>query len=110
MRRSSETCTQHPIVDKVLEYRGLKKLLSTYVEALPLLITRKRAGYTLRLTRLLPLPQVKLKYPIFRIYCQRREGKRIRKAFVPADGCIFFSADYSQIELRLMAHLSEIKA
>jgi DNA polymerase I len=99
---------KHPIIGKVLEYRGLKKLLSTYVEALPLLINKstgrihtsfnQAVASTGRLSSNNPNLQ--------NIPVRDERGREIRKAFVPADGHIFFSADYSQIELRLMAHLS----
>ena len=99
---------KHPIIAKVLDYRGLKKLLSTYVEALPLLINRstgrihtsfnQAVASTGRLSSNNPNLQ--------NIPVRDERGREIRKAFVPAEGHIFFSADYSQIELRLMAHLS----
>lgn len=98
-----------PIVDDILNYRGLKKLLGTYVEALPLLIN-KRTGHihtsfnqavtaTGRLSSSDPNLQ--------NIPVRDDDGKEIRKCFVPEPGCLFFSADYSQIELRIMAHLSD---
>lgn len=97
-----------PIVDDILNYRGLKKLLGTYVEALPLLIN-KRTGHihtsfnqavtaTGRLSSSDPNLQ--------NIPVRDDDGKEIRKCFVPEPGCLFFSADYSQIELRIMAHIS----
>lgn len=99
---------KHPIVNKVLEYRGLKKLLSTYVEALPLLVDKKTGrihtsynqavASTGRLSSTNPNLQ--------NIPVRDERGREIRKAFVPEEGNIFLSADYSQIELRLMAHLS----
>ncbi len=99
---------KHSIIDKVLEYRGLKKLLSTYVEALPQLIDRKTGrihtsfnqsvASTGRLSSANPNLQ--------NIPVKDERGREIRKAFIPEEGYIFFSADYSQIELRLMAHLS----
>ena len=103
---------KHPIIGKVLEYRGLKKLLSTYVEALPLLIDKstgrihtsfnQAVASTGRLSSNNPNLQ--------NIPVRDERGREIRKAFVPADGHLFFSADYSQIELRLMAHLSRDKS
>jgi DNA polymerase-1 len=100
--------TKHPIVGKVLEYRGLKKLLSTYVEALPGLADQKTGrihttynqavASTGRLSSTNPNLQ--------NIPVRDAEGREIRKAFIPAEGKIFLSADYSQIELRLMANLS----
>ncbi|MHC1730960.1 MAG: DNA polymerase I [Bacteroidales bacterium] len=99
---------RHPIIEKVLEYRGLKKLLSTYVESLPQLIDpmtgrihttyNQAVASTGRLSSTNPNLQ--------NIPVRDSEGREIRKAFIPAPGKIFLSADYSQIELRLMAHLS----
>jgi DNA polymerase-1 len=103
---------KHPVIEKVLEYRGLKKLLSTYVEALPLLINKstgrihtsfnQAVASTGRLSSNNPNLQ--------NIPVRDERGREIRKAFVPAEGHLFFSADYSQIELRLMAHLSRDKS
>jgi DNA polymerase I len=100
---------KHEIVGKVLEYRGLKKLLSTYVESLPLLVSpvtkrihttyNQAVAATGRLSSTNPNLQ--------NIPVRDEEGKEIRRAFVPADGKLFLSADYSQIELRLMACLSK---
>ena len=110
---SEEVLTQlagkHEIVAEILAFRGLKKLLSTYVDNLPLLIN-KRTGHihtsfnqcvtaTGRLSSTDPNLQ--------NIPIRGEDGKEIRKAFVPEPGCQFFSADYSQIELRVMAHLSQ---
>ena len=98
----------HPVVGKILDYRGYKKLLSTYIDALPLLVSKK-TGYihtsynqavtsTGRLSSSDPnLQNIPVREDI---------GKEVRKAFIPDDGCLFLSADYSQIELRIMAHLS----
>jgi DNA polymerase-1 len=109
---SEEVLTQlqnkHEIVADILSYRGLKKLLGTYIDNLPLLIN-KRTGHihtsfnqcvtaTGRLSSTDPNLQ--------NIPIRGEDGKEIRKAFVPEPGCQFFSADYSQIELRVMAHLS----
>ncbi len=103
---------KHPIINKVLEYRGLKKLLSTYVETLPLIVDKKTGrihtsynqavAATGRLSSINPNLQ--------NIPVKDERGREIRKAFVPEDGHIFFSADYSQIELRLIAHLSKDKS
>jgi DNA polymerase-1 len=103
---------KHPIINKVLEYRGLKKLLSTYVEALPQLVNprtgrihtsfNQAVASTGRLSSNNPNLQ--------NIPVRDERGREIRKAFVPEKGHIFFSADYSQIELRLMAHLSKDKS
>lgn len=100
---------KHEIVDKILEYRGLKKLLGTYIDALPLLINPKTGhihtsfNQTVTATGRLSSSNPNLQ----NIPVRNEEGKEIRKAFIPDDGCLFFSADYSQIELRIMAHLSE---
>lgn len=100
--------TKHPIVAKILDFRGLKKLLSTYVDNLPTLIN-PRTGHihtsfnqTITATGRLSSSDPNLQ----NIPVRGEDGKEIRKAFVPEPGCLFFSADYSQIELRVMAHLS----
>ena len=100
--------TRHPIVEKILAHRGLKKLLGTYVDALPRLVNpetghihtsfNQAVTATGRLSSSNPNLQ--------NIPVRGDDGREIRKAFVPEPGCIFFSADYSQIELRIMAHLS----
>lgn len=100
--------SKHPIVQKILDYRGLRKLLSTYVEALPKLINpatghihtsfNQAVTATGRLSSSNPNLQ--------NIPVRGEDGREIRKAFIPEAGEIFFSADYSQIELRIMAHLS----
>lgn len=101
--------SKHPIVEKILDYRGIKKLLSTYVDALPLLINphtgkihtsfNQTVTATGRLSSTNPNIQ--------NIPIRDEMGREIRKAFVPdSDECVFLSADYSQIELRIMAHLS----
>ena len=99
---------KHEIVGSILEHRGLKKLLGTYVDALPSLIN-KRTGrihtsfnQTIASTGRLSSSDPNLQ----NIPVRGEEGKEIRKAFIPEPGCLFFSADYSQIELRVMAHLS----
>ena len=100
--------TKSPIVSKILQHRGLKKLLGTYVDALPKLIN-PRTGHihtsfnqavtaTGRLSSSDPNLQ--------NIPVRGEDGKEIRRCFIPEPGCLFFSADYSQIELRVMAHLS----
>lgn len=99
----------HPIVNKILEYRGLAKLLSTYVDALPQLISKRDGkvhtsyNQTVTATGRLSSSNPNLQ----NIPIRDEQGKEIRKAFIPTDGNIFFSADYSQIELRIMAHLSQ---
>lgn len=110
---SEEVLTQlrsrAPIVDDILNYRGLKKLLGTYVEALPRLIN-PRTGHihtcfnqAITATGRLSSSDPNLQ----NIPIRDDDGKEIRKSFVPEPGCLFFSADYSQIELRIMAHLSQ---
>ncbi|MGQ1785419.1 DNA polymerase I [Saccharicrinis sp. GN24d3] len=111
---SEETLTKlkgkHDIIDKILEFRGLKKLLNTYVEALPLLVNPKTGKIhttynqavvvTGRLNSVNPNLQ--------NIPIRDEDGREIRKAFIASDdGHVFLSADYSQVELRLMAHLSQ---
>jgi len=102
---------RHPIINKVLEYRGLKKLLSTYLEPLPQMVDKKTGRIhtsfrqTVASTGRLSSDNPNLQ----NIPVRDERGREIRKAFVPEDGNIFLSADYSQIELRLMAHLSKDK-
>ena len=98
-----------PIVRNILNYRGMKKLLSTYIDALPKLIN-SRTGHihtsfnqALTATGRLSSSDPNLQ----NIPVRTDDGKEIRKCFIPEEGCLFFSADYSQIELRIMAHLSE---
>ena len=100
--------TKHPVVEKILQYRGKRKLLSTYIEALPKLIN-PRTGHihtsfnqTITATGRLSSSNPNLQ----NIPVRSADGKEIRKAFIPDEGQLFFSADYSQIELRIMAHLS----
>ena len=100
--------SKHQIVDSILKYRGLKKLLGTYVDALPKLIN-PRTGHihtsfnqTVTATGRLSSSDPNLQ----NIPVRGEDGKEIRKCFIPEPGCLFFSADYSQIELRVMAHLS----
>ena len=120
MTRTKQFCTdedylqsfarKHRIVDLILEYRGVKKLLSTYVEALPQLVNRttgrihtsfnQAVTATGRLSSTNPNLQ--------NIPVRDDMGRRIRKAFIPSDDDhLLLSADYSQVELRLMAHLSD---
>jgi len=103
---------KHPIVNKVLEYRGLRKLLSTYVEALPLLINKKTGRIHTSFNQAVAATgRLSSNNPnLQNIPVKDERGREIRKAFVPAEGCIFLSADYSQIELRLIAHLSRDKS
>ena len=100
---------KHPIVGKILDYRGLKKLLSTYIDALPQLINPETGhihtsfNQTVTATGRLSSSNPNLQ----NIPVRDAQGKEVRKAFIPYPGQIFFSADYSQIELRIMAHLSQ---
>jgi len=98
----------HPIVEEILSYRGLKKLLGTYVEALPKLINartgRIHTSYNQAVTatgRLSSSDPNLQNIPV-----RGEDGKEIRRCFIAEPGCEFMSADYSQIELRVMAHLS----
>ena len=99
---------RHPIVKNILQYRGLKKLLSTYVDALPELVNPRTGkihtsyNQTVTATGRLSSSNPNLQ----NIPIRDEDGKEVRKAFVPDEGCLFLSADYSQIELRIMAHLS----
>ena len=103
---------KHEIVADILEHRGLKKLIGTYIDALPKLIN-PRTGHihtsfnqTITATGRLSSSDPNLQ----NIPIRGEDGKEIRKAFIPEPGCLFFSADYSQIELRVMAHLSKDEA
>ncbi|MGD0583108.1 MAG: DNA polymerase I [Bacteroidales bacterium] len=102
---------KHPIIDKVLEYRGLKKLLSTYVETLPQLINKSTGRiHTSYNQAVASTGRLSSNNPnLQNIPVRDERGREIRKAFVPEEGHLFFSADYSQIELRIMAHLSRDK-
>ena len=99
---------RHPIVKKILQHRRLKKLLSTYIDALPSLVNPRSGkihtsyNQTVTATGRLSSSNPNLQ----NIPIRDEDGKEVRKAFVPDDGCMFLSADYSQIELRIMAHLS----
>ena len=98
----------NPIVEKILKHRGLKKLLGTYIDTLPTLINPETGNVhtqfnqTVTATGRLSSSNPNLQ----NIPVRGDDGKEIRKAFVAEDGCLFFSADYSQVELRIMAHLS----
>ncbi|MFT3751464.1 MAG: DNA polymerase I [Paludibacter sp.] len=100
--------SKHPIIGKILDYRGLKKLLSTYIDALPQMInpvtSKVHTSYnqTVAATGRLSSTNPNLQ----NIPIRDAQGKEIRKAFIPDEDSIFLSADYSQIELRIMAHLS----
>ena len=99
---------KHEIVGKILDYRGLRKLLSTYIDALPELINpRTHKIHTSFNQAIAATGRLSSSNPnLQNIPIRNEDGKEIRKAFIPDDGCEFFSADYSQIELRIMAHLS----
>lgn len=98
----------HQIVDEILKYRGLKKLVGTYIDALPELINPSTGkihtsyNQTITATGRLSSSNPNLQ----NIPIRDEDGKEVRKAFIPDENCTFFSADYSQIELRIMAHLS----
>ena len=100
---------KHEIVADILEHRGLKKLIGTYIDALPKLINPSTGhihtsfNQTITATGRLSSSDPNLQ----NIPIRGEDGKEIRKAFIPEPGCLFFSADYSQIELRVMAHLSQ---
>ena len=100
---------EHNIVDLILQYRGLKKLLGTYVDTLPQLVNpvtgkiHTSFNQTVTATGRLSSSNPNLQ----NIPVRDEDGKEVRKAFIPEPGCKFFSADYSQIELRIMAHLSQ---
>jgi len=99
---------KHPIIDKILEQRGLKKLLGTYIDAFPLLINERTGkihtsfNQTVASTGRLSSTNPNLQ----NIPIRDERGKEMRKVFIPDADCIFVSSDYSQIELRIMAHLS----
>ena len=101
--------TKHPVVGEILEYRGVKKLLSTYIDALPKLINARTGrvhtsfNQTVTATGRLSSSNPNLQ----NIPIRDEQGKEIRKAFIASEGWVFMSADYSQVELRLMAHLSQ---
>ncbi len=99
---------KHPIISKILEQRGLKKLLSTYIDAFPLLVNPKTEkihtsfNQTVAATGRLSSTNPNLQ----NIPIRDERGRELRRVFIPDDGCLFVSSDYSQIELRIMAHLS----
>lgn len=102
---------KHPIIEKILEHRGLKKLLSTYIDAFPQLINRQtgkiHTSFNQSVTATGRLSSTNPNLQNIPIRDER--GKEMRKVFIPDKGCFFLSADYSQIELRIMAHLSKDK-
>ncbi|MEA4948916.1 MAG: DNA polymerase, partial [Petrimonas sp.] len=99
---------KHPIIEKILEQRGLKKLLGTYIDAFPLLVNPRTGkvhtsfNQTVAATGRLSSTNPNLQ----NIPIRDERGKEMRRVFIPDEGCTFLSADYSQIELRIMAHLS----
>ncbi len=101
--------SKHPLIGKILDYRGLRKLLSTYIDALPKLVNPSTGkihtsyNQTVTATGRLSSTNPNLQ----NIPIRDAQGKEIRKAFIPDEDCQFLSADYSQIELRIMAHLSK---
>lgn len=101
--------SKHPIIGLILQHRGLKKLLSTYIDALPLLINSRtgkiHTSYNQSVTATGRLSSSNPN--LQNIPIRDEQGREIRKAFVSSEGSLFFSADYSQIELRIMAHLSQ---
>ncbi len=103
---------KHPIINLILDYRGLAKLLSTYVKALPELINPKtgkiHTSYNQAVTATGRLSSTNPN--LQNIPIRTEDGKKIREAFIPSDkNHVLFAADYSQIELRIMAHLSRDK-
>ncbi|MDR1516971.1 MAG: DNA polymerase I [Dysgonamonadaceae bacterium] len=100
---------RHPVIGKILEQRGIKKLLGTYIDAFPLLINPKTGkihtsfNQTVAATGRLSSSNPNLQ----NIPIREERGREMRKVFIPDEGCSFLSADYSQIELRIMAHLSD---
>ncbi len=101
--------SKHEVIGKILDYRGLKKLLSTYVDALPQLINPRTGRIHTSFNQAVTATgRLSSSNPnLQNIPIRDEDGKEIRKAFIPDEGCEFFSADYSQIELRIMAHLSQ---
>ena len=100
---------KHAIIHYILEYRSLKKLLSTYIEALPKLLNPKTGRIHTSFNQAVTVTgRLSSNNPnLQNIPIRTPEGRKIRKAFVPAENGIFIDADYSQVELRLMAHLSQ---
>jgi len=103
--------SKHPVIEKILEQRGIKKLLSTYIDAFPLLINPRTGkihtsfNQTVAATGRLSSTNPNLQ----NIPIRDERGREMRKVFIPDEGCTFLSSDYSQIELRIMAHLSADK-
>lgn len=99
---------KHEIISHILDYRGYKKLLSTYIDSLPSLINKQTGHIHTSFNQAVTVTgRLSSSNPnLQNIPIRDANGKEVRKAFIPDDGCEFFSADYSQIELRIMAHLS----
>jgi len=100
---------RHPVIGKILEYRGLKKLLSTYIDALPQLINPKTGKIHTSFNQAVTATgRLSSNNPnLQNIPIREEQGRMLRKSFIPDEGCVMLSADYSQVELRVMAHLSE---
>ena len=97
----------HPIVKDILEYRGLTKLKSTYADGLAVYIREDRRIHTSFNQTITATGRISSTEPNLQNIPMRMElGRRIRKVFVPREGCVFMDADYSQIELRVLAHMS----
>ncbi|PLX04844.1 MAG: DNA polymerase I [Marinilabiliales bacterium] len=101
---------KHPVINDILDFRSLKKLLSTYVEALPKLVNEKtnRIHTSFNQARVATGRLSSDNPNLQNIPIREERGREIRKAFIPySEEYVFFSADYSQVELRLMAHMSK---
>lgn len=100
---------KHPVIGKILEYRGLKKLISTYIDALPQLINPKTGKIHTSFNQAVTATgRLSSNNPnLQNIPIREEQGRMLRKSFIPDAGCVMLSADYSQVELRVMAHLSE---
>ena len=100
----------HPIIADILEYRGLAKLKSTYADGLAVYIDEGSRIHSTFNQTITATGRISSTEPNLQNIPIRMElGRRIRKVFVPADGCLFMDADYSQIELRVLAHMSDDK-
>lgn len=104
----TELAEEHPLPGKILEYRHIAKLLSTYIDALPRQADKENRVHTTYNQTIASTGRLSSIDPnLQNIPIRTDMGRKIRKAFIPAEGCVFLAADYSQIELRLLAHLSE---
>jgi DNA polymerase-1 len=98
---------KHPIIEKILEFRGVKKLLTTYIEPLPALVNGDNKIHTSYNQAVAATGRLSSTNPnLQNIPIREDRGMKVREAFVPGEGCTLLSADYSQIELRIMAHMS----